>query len=126
MLIGCAVTAQLICAFVFTYAKSWVSHDAFKLNILQAANINVFCTSQYYKYIYARHTSSLGSVISFQCLVHLLHHEPTKELKVLPLYRLERVFGVINLSLDKISSPLAKKTMDSKKKLKFKIFIIHN
>ena len=38
-----------------------------------------------------------------QCLVHyLLHHGSTKELKVLPLYRVERVFGVINLSLDKI------------------------
>ena len=27
-LIGCAVTAQLICAFVFAYAKSRFSHDA--------------------------------------------------------------------------------------------------
>ena len=123
---SCAVTAQLICAFVFTYAKSRVTLDALKLNILQAANINVFCTSQYYKYIYARLTSSLGSVTSFQCLVHLLHHGSTKELKFLPLYRLERVFGVINLSLDKISPPLTEKTMDSKKKLKFKIFIINN
>ena len=116
---------QLICAFVFTYAKSQVSLDALKLNILHAANINVFCASQYYKYIYARLTSSLGSVTSFQCLVHLLHHGSTKELKVLPLYRLERVFGVINLSLDKISPPLTEKTMDCKK-LKFKISIINN
>ena len=58
---------QLICAFVFTYAKSQVSLEALKLNILHAANINVFCASQYYKYIYARLTSSLGSVTSFQC-----------------------------------------------------------
>ena len=50
-----------------------------------------------------------------QCLVHyLLHHGSTKELKVLPLYRVERVFGVINLSL-------TEKRMDGKKKLKFKI-----
>ena len=26
-LISCAVTAQLICVFVFAYAKSWFSHD---------------------------------------------------------------------------------------------------
>ena len=41
--------AQLICAFVFTHAKSRVSHDALKLNILPATtcNINVFCTSQF-------------------------------------------------------------------------------
>ena len=104
-LISCAVTAQLICDFVFTYAKSWVSHDVLKLNILQATNINVFCTLQYYKYIYARLTSSLVQCLSVQCLVHyLFHHGSTKELKVIPLYRVERVFGVINLSLDKITS----------------------
>ena len=108
---------QLICAFVFTYAKSQVSLDALKLNILHAANIKVFCASQYYKYVYARLTSSLGSVTSFQCLVHLLHHGSTKELKVLPLYRLERVFGVINLSLDKISPPLTEKTIVKKNKV---------
>ena len=93
------------CAFVFTYAKSRVSHDALKLNILQATNINVFCTSQYYKYIYARLTSSLVQCLSFQCLVHyLFQHGSTKELKVIPLYRVERLFGVIDLSLDKITS----------------------
>ena len=27
-LISCEVTAQLICALVFTYAKIWFSHDA--------------------------------------------------------------------------------------------------
>ena len=27
-LISCAVTAELICGFVFAYAKSWFSHDA--------------------------------------------------------------------------------------------------
>ena len=27
MLISCAVTAQLICTFVFAYAKIWFSHD---------------------------------------------------------------------------------------------------
>ena len=27
-LISCAVTAQLICVFVFPYAKIWFSHDA--------------------------------------------------------------------------------------------------
>ena len=70
--------SELICAFVFTYAKSQVSLDTLKLNILHAANINVFCASQYYKYIYARLTSSLDSVTSFQCLVHLLHHGSTK------------------------------------------------
>ena len=31
--ISCAVTAQLICAFVFAYAKSRFSHD--RLNILE-------------------------------------------------------------------------------------------
>ena len=100
MYLGSRGTAQLICAFAFTYSKSRVSHDALKSNILQATNINVFYTSQYYKYIYARLTSSL-----VQCLVHyLFHHGSTKELKVIPLYRVERVFGVINLSLDKINS----------------------
>ena len=27
MLISCTVTAQLICVFVFAYAKNWFSHD---------------------------------------------------------------------------------------------------
>ena len=27
VLISCAVTVQLICVFVFAYAKSWVSHN---------------------------------------------------------------------------------------------------
>ena len=103
--ISCAVTAKLICAFVFTYAKSRVSHDALKLNILQATNINVFCTSQYYKYIYARLTSSLVQCLVFSVWYIFLHNGSTKELKVIPLYRVERVvFGVINLSLDKITS----------------------
>ena len=30
-LIGFAVTAKLICVFVFAYAKSWFSHDAAQL-----------------------------------------------------------------------------------------------
>ena len=30
-LISCAVTAQLICNFVFAYAKIWFSHDAAQL-----------------------------------------------------------------------------------------------
>ena len=30
-LISCVVTAQLICGFVFAYAKSWFSHDAAKM-----------------------------------------------------------------------------------------------
>ena len=32
VLIGCAVTTQLISAFVFTYAKIRFSHDTFHLN----------------------------------------------------------------------------------------------
>ena len=31
VLISCAVTAELICAFVFTYAKIRFSHDAANL-----------------------------------------------------------------------------------------------
>ena len=27
VLISCAFTAQLICVFIFAYAKSWFSHD---------------------------------------------------------------------------------------------------
>ena len=33
-LISCAVTAQLICAFVFTYAEIWFPHDAAHLIII--------------------------------------------------------------------------------------------
>ena len=81
---------------------------------------NIFLVSQPYSHSNYKEILSIywmtlvGSVTSFQCLVHLLHHGSTKELKVLPLYRLERVFGVINLSLDKISPPLTEKTMDCK------------
>ena len=32
MLISCAVTAQLICAFVFTYAGCWLSDSAAQIN----------------------------------------------------------------------------------------------
>ena len=94
MLISCAITVQLICAFVFTHAKSRISHNALKLNIILMFSalhntINTFIQDL--------------QVHLVQCLVHyLLHHGSTKELKVLPLYRVERVFGVINLSLDKI------------------------
>ena len=31
-LISFAVTAKLICVFVFAYAKSWFSHDAAHIN----------------------------------------------------------------------------------------------
>ena len=94
MLISCAITVQLICTFVFTHAKSRISHNALKLNIILMFSalpntINTFIQDL--------------QVHLVQCLVHyLLHHGSTKELKVLPLYRVERVFGVINLSLDKI------------------------
>ena len=37
-LISCAVTAQLICVFVFAYAKSQFSHD--EAHILKAYNVN--------------------------------------------------------------------------------------
>ena len=42
VLISCAVTAQLICAFVFTYAKLWFSQDAanvIKLRFLTKSDI---------------------------------------------------------------------------------------
>ena len=34
VLISCAVTAQLICIFIFAYAKFQFSHDAAYFNIL--------------------------------------------------------------------------------------------
>ena len=33
-LISCAVTAKLICSFVFAYAKCWFSHDAAQIKML--------------------------------------------------------------------------------------------
>ena len=36
-LIGFAVTAKLICVFVFAYAKSWFSHDAAHISVLLTA-----------------------------------------------------------------------------------------
>ena len=33
-LISCAVTAQLICAFVFAYAKYWFSHNAAHFSLM--------------------------------------------------------------------------------------------
>ena len=33
-LISAAVPAKMICAFVFTYAKCWFSHDAARLDIM--------------------------------------------------------------------------------------------
>ena len=38
-LISFAVTAKLICAFVFAYAKCWFSHDAVLLIFLRYSNV---------------------------------------------------------------------------------------
>ena len=40
MLISFAVTAKLICIFVFAYAKSWFSHDAAHFSV--AVNVTKF------------------------------------------------------------------------------------
>ena len=48
-LISCAVTAQLICIFVFAYANHWFSHAKAQL-IIESSEIlvQVFeCTSEY-------------------------------------------------------------------------------
>ena len=92
-LISCAITAQLICAFVFTHAKSRISHNALKLNTILMFSalhntINTFMQDL--------------QVHLVQCPVHyLLHHGSTKELKVLcPGWK--GYSDLINLSLDKI------------------------
>ena len=36
VLISCAVNAQLVWVFVFTYAKSWFSHDVAQIKLLQS------------------------------------------------------------------------------------------
>ena len=40
-LFSCAVMTQLICAFVFTYAKSCFSHDATNIILLHKCNIHI-------------------------------------------------------------------------------------
>ena len=40
VLISFAVTAKLICAFVFAYAKCWFSHDVAHLSKMQSAKTN--------------------------------------------------------------------------------------
>ena len=40
-LISFAVTAQLLCGFIFAYAKSRFSHDAAQIAFLKTANYNV-------------------------------------------------------------------------------------
>ena len=45
MLISFAVTAKLICVFVFAYAKRWFSHDAAHLVLVAA-----FKTKQYFTF----------------------------------------------------------------------------
>ena len=42
-LISCAVTAQLICGFVFAYAKGQISHDTAHIDIL-FRSVNSFFT----------------------------------------------------------------------------------
>ena len=39
-LISCAVTVQLICVFVFAYAKIWFSHDS--AHIKQSLSLSLF------------------------------------------------------------------------------------
>ena len=50
-LISFAVTAKLICVFVFAYAKCWFSHDAAHINIsrliLRMKNILIYCQKGY-------------------------------------------------------------------------------
>ena len=63
-LISFAVTAKLICVFVFAYAKSRFSHDAahiilFKIKVLGFENLNDFGVKL--------HMASIGDVISAVC-----------------------------------------------------------
>ena len=49
-LISCAVTVQLICVFVFAYAKSWFSHDTAQiisvlLNLEPLGIVGFICNS---------------------------------------------------------------------------------
>ena len=44
-LISCAVTAQLICGFVFAYANSLFSHDEAHLVILTRTSFIIRCVS---------------------------------------------------------------------------------
>ena len=53
-LISFGVTAKLICVFVFAYAKSWFSHDAAQINMIQndgrqEADKSVYCLSDVLK-----------------------------------------------------------------------------
>ena len=41
-MISFAVTAKLICVFVFAYAKCWFSHDAAHINITGNCNIHLY------------------------------------------------------------------------------------
>ena len=43
MLISCMVTAQLICTFVFAYAKSKSSHDAAQIVQIIKSNEEITC-----------------------------------------------------------------------------------
>ena len=43
-LISFAVTAKLICVFVFAYAKRWFSHDAAHLNMVTTAQAQQITT----------------------------------------------------------------------------------
>ena len=40
-LISCAVTAQLICVFVFAFAKNWFSYDVAHLIIVERTMIRI-------------------------------------------------------------------------------------
>ena len=41
MLIGCAVTAQLICTFVFIYANHWFSHAQAHFKTLYSCTVHI-------------------------------------------------------------------------------------
>ena len=45
-LISCAVTVQLICAFVFGYAKTWFSHYAAHISINLQERIHIYIISR--------------------------------------------------------------------------------
>ena len=68
MVIGCAVTAQLICIFVFAYAKGRFSHDAAFFFHLDFCTISME-TTLYCKYIENKFWHYMNFILFYSHLI---------------------------------------------------------
>ena len=90
-LISCAVTAQLICAFVFAYAKIWFSLDATRI-ILTIFNLGIL-KRKVHIFVLVYISVTMLDYVS----MHYTHREAEKNKQVTqPMQYTENFFSIKN------------------------------